>query len=359
MKTKKQLPSSLFSLFVLMLLCVLGLFFVFEASVAQSFSQFGHQYHFFYRQLQWFGVGVVAFIFGFFIPLSWLKRLSKSAYIFGLIMLLLVFIPGIGLEINGARRWFSIGGFSIQPVEFFKVSLVLFFANWLSVHQRVLPLLFSIAIPSLILLFQPDFGSMLVIIFIAFGIYFVSGGSVKKLLPVGLVTILLLIALIISSPYRFRRVQTFFNPESDPLGVSFQIRQITLALGSGGWFGQGLGNSQQKNAFIPEASSDSIFAIIGEEVGFVGSVFLIGLFSIHIHLLFKVSLKLEEGSFEQLLMSGLWLWVGGQALLNLSAVVALVPLTGLTLPYFSYGGSSLVSLLFFNGVGYKLSKTNK
>lgn len=356
MKKKKQLSSSLFSLFVLFLLCALGLFFVFEASVAESFAQYGHQYHFFYRQLQWFGVGAGAFITGLLLPLKWLKKLSPSLFIFGVIMLLIVFIPGIGLEINGAKRWFMIGGFSFQPVELFKVCLILFFANWLSQHQRILPLLFSIAIPTVILLMQPDFGSLLIILFIALGLYFVSGGSVKNLLPVGLITVLLLTILVISSPYRLRRVNTFFDPESDPLGASFQIRQISLALGSGSWFGQGLGNSQQKNAFIPEASSDSIFAIIAEEVGFVGSMLLLIFFVIHIYHLYKVSLRLKEGSFEQLLMSGLWLWVAGQALLNLSAIVALVPLTGLTLPYFSYGGSSLVSLLFLNGVGYKLSK---
>jgi cell division protein FtsW len=178
-------------------------------------------------------------------------------------------------------------------------------------------------------------------------------------LPIVGVAILLLSIAVFASPYRLRRVQSFIDPNIDPLGASFQIRQITLALGSGGFFGRGLGNSQQKYAFIPEASSDSIFAIIAEEVGFVGSLILFLLFSYYIFLFYKLSARLMVGSFEQLLIAGLWLWVSGQTLLNLAAIVALVPLTGLTLPFFSQGGSSLVSLLFLNGIGYKLARSTK
>ncbi len=356
-KKKKQLSKSTQILLSLFILCILGLFFVFEASVVESYANFGHQYHYFFRQLQWFGLGFVFFILGVLFPTKFIKKMAPYIFIGSIILLLAVFIPSIGLEINGAKRWFSVFGFSVQPVEFFKVSLVIFFASWLSKHQRLLPFLFSLGIPIFILLLQPDFGSMLIVLFIATGMFFVAGGSLQKLLPMVGVAILLLTVAVFASPYRLRRVKSFIDPNSDPLGASFQIRQITLALGSGGLFGRGLGNSQQKYAFIPEASSDSIFAIIAEEVGFVGSLILFLLFSYYIFLFYKLSVQLKTGSFEQLLVAGLWLWVSGQTLLNLAAIVALVPLTGLTLPFFSQGGSSLVSLLFLNGIGYKLARS--
>jgi len=355
-KKQKQLSKSTQILFLLFVLCLLGLFFVFEASVVESYANFGHQYHYFFRQLQWFGLGFLMFIFGLFLPIKFLEKMSPYIFIGSIILLLVVFVPSIGLEINGAKRWFSVFGFSIQPIEFFKVSLVIFFASWLSKHQRLLPFLVSLGIPVIILLLQPDFGSMLIILFIATGMFFVAGGSLQKLLPMIGIAILLLTVAVFASPYRLRRVKSFIDPNSDPLGASFQIRQITLALGSGGIFGRGLGNSQQKYAFIPEASSDSIFAIIAEEVGFIGSLILFALFAYYIFLFYETSMQLKMNSFEQLLVAGLWLWVAGQTLLNLAAIVALVPLTGLTLPFFSQGGSSLVSLLFLNGIGYKLAR---
>ena len=356
-KKKKHLSHSLKILWLLLILCLLGLFFVFEASIVESYANFGYQYHYFFRQLQWFGIGIAIFVLGSLFPIKYLERLSPYIFLSSVILLLVVFIPSIGLEINGAKRWFSIFGFSIQPVEFFKVSLVVYFANWLSKHQRVLPLLFSTSFPVIILLLQPDFGSLLIILFMATGMFFIAGGSIKKLLPIVVVVVVFLTIAVFTSPYRLKRVKSFIDPNSDPLGASFQIRQITLALGSGGVFGRGLGNSQHKYAFIPEASSDSIFAIVAEEVGFVGSMVLLFLFSYYVFLLYRLSIVLKTNSFEQLLVTGLWLWVSGQTLLNLAAIVALVPLTGLTLPFFSQGGSSLVSLLFLNGIVYKLART--
>jgi cell division protein FtsW len=194
---------------------------------------------------------------------------------------------------------------------------------------------------------------------IASGMFFIAGGNLKQILPVAVFTVLALTLAIITSPYRLKRIKTFFNPEIDPLGASFQVRQITLALGSGGWFGQGLGNSQQKYAYIPEASSDSIFAIVAEEIGFVGSLIILGLYAIYFYSIFQISQHLPEGSFAQLFSTGLLLWIAGQTLLNLAAIVVLVPLTGLPLPFFSYGGSSLVSMLLANGILVKSWRSQK
>lgn len=351
----KQLSQSWKIFILLQLLCIVGLFFIYEASAVESFAVHGHQYFFLGRQTQWYVVGMIAFLFGRFFPISVWQKLAKYLFLGALFSLILVFVPGIGMEINGAKRWFLIGTVSFQPVELFKMILILYLSSWLASHQRVAPFLFSIVPVMIILLLQPDFGSLLMVLFIALVLFFVAGGSIKQFLLPGIIGSLILVLAVVVTPYRLQRVRTFFNPESDPLGSSFQIRQITLALGSGGWWGKGLGNSQQKFAFIPEASSDSIFAIIGEEVGFIGSIFLLGLILLYLSLLFTVGMNQQPGSFEQLLVIGFWAWSAGQVLLNLAAVVALVPLTGLPFPYFSYGGSSLVSLLLMNGVVLKIA----
>lgn len=358
MKIRPQRSLSASFLLTLIVLCLIGLFFLFEASVSESFNRYGNQYYYFYRQLQWLVVGAACFVCGWIIPIKIWRQFSPIIFLLATLFLFVTLIPGLGIEINGARRWFEIGGISMQPVEFFKVALILYFSNWLSKHQRLLPLIASLLIPSIALMLQPDFGSLLVVIFIGISIYFIAGGSLKQLIPFVTGCLIILSLAVVLSPYRLRRVRSYLDPDHDPLGASFQIRQITLALGSGGFFGKGLGNSQQRFSFIPEASSDSIFAIIAEEVGLIGSLIILFLFIYYIYLTRRISLNQNCTGFEQLIVSGLWIWVAGQTLLNLAAVVALVPLTGLTLPFFSYGGSSLISLLFMNGIGYKIASIN-
>ena len=356
MKKKKTPAHSFYLIISLTVLCLLGLFFVFEASTAESFTIYGNQYHFVLKQAQWLLVGIVAFWLGSLIAIKSWKKIAGIIYFLGCIALLLVFVPGIGMELNGAHRWIDLGFSTFQPVEFFKFCLMMFFAWWMSQHQKLIPFIFLTGLPSIILLLQPDMGSLLVILMIAVGLFYVAGGEVKKLIPIAGLGILILATAILLSPYRLKRIQTFFNPESDPLGASFQVRQITLALGSGGLIGRGLGNSQQKYAYIPEASSDSIFAIVAEEVGFIGSLAILVMFAIYFYVLYQAMKQQPTGSFAQLIIAGVFLWIGSQTLLNLAAIVALVPLTGLPLPFFSAGGSSLVMMLFGNGVVYKLIK---
>jgi len=343
-------------LFALLILSVIGLFFVFEASTAESFITYGNSHHFLVRQLIWFGIGLAGFLLAYLVPLKVWPRVAPVVYVVLLILLGLTLVPSIGLEINAAKRWIDLGFTSLQPVEFFKLGLIIFFASWMSKHQRILPFVFLIALPAIILMLQPDVGSMLIILVISGSIYLASGGNLKKFLPILGVGLLFLIIAIFASPYRLRRVQTFFDPQSDPLGASFQIRQITLALGSGGWFGRGLGNSQQKYSFIPEVSSDSIFSIVAEEVGFVGSLLIVAVYSFLFYLIYKIALEQKSRSFEQLLAIGVLAWMAGQTILNLGSIVALLPLTGLPLPLFSYGGSSLVAMLFGAGLVYKMGR---
>jgi cell division protein FtsW len=192
---------------------------------------------------------------------------------------------------------------------------------------------------------------------VAVGIYFLAGAKMDFLIKLLIGGAIVLSLAVIVSPYRLKRVTTFLNPEADPLGASFHIHQITLALGNGGWFGRGLGQSRQKFSYIPEASTDSIFAIVAEEVGFIGSFFLLSLFAGYLWLSYRIWRQLEKGSFAYLLAGGIMIWIGIQICLNLAAIVALVPLTGIPLPFFSYGGTALVMVLFGTGILLGIGRT--
>ena len=353
--------NSLFSslIVLVLILSVIGLFFVFEVSTAESFRLTGHQFHFLFQQSKWLLLGLALMVLAIFIPSNWWQQTSFIFYLLTLVLLFLIFIPGFGIEINGARRWLQLSFFRFQPVELLKLTLVLFFSSWLCRHQRIRPLVFFTSLPVLLLFFQPDLGSLLVVISISVILYFVAGGdlwNMAKLLVFGLlfITISILVA-----PYRLRRVQTFFTPDTDITGTGFHVRQLKLALGSGGLFGRGIGQSKQKYSYIPEASTDSIFAIIGEELGFMGSLLVLTMLFSFTYLCFKVAKKYEPQSFEYLLCVGIASWVGIQTILNVAAVSSLIPFTGLPLPFFSAGGSSLVSLLMASGIVLRLSIQSK
>lgn len=360
MKTSAPPLRSINPAFILLLTTVLlsafGLLFVFEASVSESFSTFGHPYHFISRQLMWFGVGIVTLLIGYLLPLKIWRAAAWPLYGVALLLLIAVFIPGLGSRLNGAHRWIFIGGFSFQSVELMKLSLVVLFATWMTTHQRLLPFLFLTGLPALLVILQPDMGSLLILLGISFGMYFVAGGELKHLALIAGGGVLFLSIAILLAPYRLQRVTTFFNPELDPQGSSFHIRQITLALGNGGLFGQGIGNSRQKYAYIPEVSTDSIFAVVAEEIGFVGGTVLLGLFAVYFFSSYKLIRRLPNRSFGQLLGMGLLIWVMVQTILNISAVVALIPLTGVPLPFISYGGSSLMMIFMATGLTLQLSR---
>lgn len=340
-------------------LSLVGTLFVFEASVAESYALVGNQYHFFIQHLRWLAVGWVTLITTMVLPTAWWKKLAPLIYVATIFLLIMVLIPGIGLELNGARRWIQISSFTLQPVEPLKLSLILFFASWLSKHQRTVPFLFLTVIPVGLLLLQPDLGSSLIILVTAFGLFFAAGAKLSHFLLLTCLGILAVMLLILVQPYRLERLTTFLNPELDPLGSSFHIRQITLALGNGSWFGQGIGGSKQRFSYIPEASSDSIFAIIAEEVGFIGASTIIIFFGLYLFTAQKIVQQQQPGSFSYLLGIGITIWISAQTILNLAAVVALVPLTGLPLPFVSYGGTALVMTLSATGILSRMGTTRK
>lgn len=341
---------------LVIILSTLGLLFVFEASVAESLDTFGDRYYLFKQHLLGLVIGWFAFMAGLLIPAKFWLKVSPLLFLAGILSLILVFIPGIGLNLNGASRWLSVFGFTVQPVEFFKFSMITYLSAWLPKQKDLLPFLLVLSIPILLLILQPDLGSLLVVFTIATSMFFVAGGNLKHLGILGGLSLPLLVLAILISPYRLQRVLTFFNPESDPLGSSYHVRQIILALGRGGLFGQGLGNSTQRFSYIPEASTDSIFAIVAEEIGFMGSVVIICLFATLIYSIFKVVRESNNETEVKMFGYGLSIWITAQTLLNLSAVVALVPLTGVPLPFFSYGRTALIMILFATGVLLKTGK---
>jgi cell division protein FtsW len=355
-QTRFSIRNTLSLLITTLLLCLLGLLFVFDASVAEAYATFHNQYYFLQQHAIWFGVGLGTMIIGYLTPIAVWKKCSTLMFIGGIALLIGVFIPGIGRNLNGANRWIFFGSFGFQPVEPMKFALIAFFSSWLTKHQRFLPFILTTGLAALLVILQPDLGSLLVLTSIAVGLYFVAGGKMLYLFGIGAIGLTFLTLAVVTSSYRMDRVRTFFNPELDPLGNGFHVRQITLALGRGGMFGQGIGNSRQKFSYIPEASTDSIFAIIAEEVGFVGSAILIALFGWFFSIILRIIAHTPEHSFEHLLSWGIFFWLAIQTTLNLAAVVVLVPLTGIPLPFFSYGGTSLVMLLFIIGILLRISK---
>ncbi len=342
--------SSKIFLTLLTILSLIGLFFVFEASTVESFKLFGHQYYFFRQQALWLVLSfVVMFVVSKF-KVGFFEKYALPIYFFGILLLFLTLIPGIGLKLNGARRWIILPFGTLQTVEVFKFAIINFYAWLLAKKLNIISFLFFLFWPVLLILLQPDFGSLMVLVASSIIMYFLAGGPIKFLTMLFAGGFLLGLLIVIFSPYRRDRLMTFLNPEENVQGESYHVRQITLALGGGSWFGRGIGNSQQKYSYVPEASSDSIFAIVAEEIGFIGSLFIIFLFvGFFVSANLMVRNKVLE-SYDYLLFYGILSWIAIQLLFNLSAVVVVLPLAGMPLPFFSQGGSSLLMLFFASGV---------
>jgi len=344
---------------VIISLSLLGFLLMFDSSVIESYQTFGSPYALIRQQALGLVLGMIAFISTFILPPRFWIKFGNVGYIIGIFLLALVFVPGIGVELNGARRWVNAGFTLLQPIEVFKFLFIVSFAKWFSKHQRIRPFLALTAIPVFLLLLQPDLGSTLLLIFIATGMFFIAGGSLKKISLIGLSILPLVMLAIFLSPYRLERLKTFLNPNYDLQGSSFHMHQAIVAIGGGGFFGKGIGNSSQKFSYVPETSTDSIFAIVGEELGFVGAFSLIIAFGLFFWLVYKTAQLPNNNPEIRLLVFGLLLWIAGQTLLNLSAIVGLIPLTGTPLPFFSYGRSSLIMILFASGNILQVARQNR
>lgn len=362
---KKGTLDILFLIAVIML-SVFGIIMIYSASYVWAEYKFSDPFKFVKHQSLFFIIGIIMMIIISKIDYKIYLKKSNIILLVSIILLILVLIPGFGTIRNGSRSWFGIGSFGIQPSEFTKLSLIIFTAKYLSKNERdiknikkgILPILgVTMLIFSLIML-QPDFGTGIIIVLSIIGLLFVAGVNMKFFLYLGVLGILGVIGLIIVAPYRLERILSFINPWSDPLGSGFQIIQSLYAIGPGSLFGFGFLNSRQKHFYLPEPQTDFIFSIISEEFGFVGILIIAILFLIIIVRGFRISRNCKD-KFSKYLVFGLIFQISIQAMLNLMVVVGLIPVTGVTLPFLSYGGSSLLITLIEIGIILNISRQQK
>lgn len=338
---------------------VVGLVFVADISAPQALSFFNDKFYFFKQQIVWAGIGIVAMLVISKVDYRFWKKIAVPFFFVAVVLLIAVLIPGISLRALGARRWISIGPINFQPSEVVKLALALYLAK-VSDSKLSKPLAYFIplAIVCGLIMLQPDLGTTLVVGMIGVVQIFVAGVPLLYFFGTLFIGIISVALLILVSPYRRDRLMTFLSVTSDPLGKEYHIRQILLALGSGGLFGLGIGQSRQKYLFLPEAATDSIFAAISEEIGFVGSFILISLFAYFVLKAFTIASHAPD-EFSKILAVGITAWIGGQVILNISSMTALTPLTGIPLPFFSYGGTSLLMILASCGILLNISRHSK
>ncbi|API93799.1 stage V sporulation protein E [Virgibacillus pantothenticus] len=351
---------------VIISLLVIGVVMVYSSSFVWAEYKFNDAWFYVKRQLLFAGAGVGAMIFTMNLPYTTWKKYAKLILLLCFGLLFLVLIPGIGIVRGGAQSWIGIGAFSIQPSEFMKLGLIIFLAAYLSSYQKYITSFKKGFLPSILLIFsafglimlQPDLGTGMVLVLTCMVMVFTAGARMSHFLGLGIIGIVGFIGLVLSAPYRISRITAFLNPWEDPLGDGFQIIQSLYAIGPGGLMGLGLGKSLQKYFYLPEPQTDFIFAILGEELGFIGGSAVIILFLLLLWRGIKVSLEAPD-SFSRFLALGIVSMLAIQAMINISVVIGLIPVTGITLPFLSYGGSSLTLILCSVGILLNISKYTK
>ena len=342
-----------------LILITWGIFTLATVSFPYSLQKHGNAWFFFIHQLIMISIGAILGFITFKIPLKKLKKWTFFLFLATLIILPLTFLPKIGVKIGGAKRWIALGSVLIQPSEILKLTFILYLAAWLSEKTKskkfssklMWPFLVILGIMLAILILQPDMTTIIIIIITGLSMYFASKTPLKHIIALFVLLFLLFALFTVTSPYRFSRVKTFLNPNKQALKQAYQINQSLIAVGSGKTFGIdkgfAFGLSRQKFGFLPHPMTDSIFAIIGEELGFFGCTILILLFLLFAWRGFIISKKLGDKSkeFERLLVLGIIIWIITQAFLNIGGIIKLLPLGGVPLPFFSYGGSHIITEL--------------
>ena len=331
-----------------------GLLMVFSASPTMAMSV-GDSFYYLKKHLASLLVGSFALYAGFKIDHGLLKNWSTYIISATLFLLLIVFIPGAGIGLGGARRWVYFGLFTFQPAEISKIALIIFLAKELSsktLARAMWPCLAATLTALLLILKEPDLGTAMIIAMIAFALFFLAGTPIKHFAAVIVASLSGLLFISLTSAYRMKRLLAYLNPWSDPRGVGFHIIQSLIAVGSGGLFGVGLGGSKQKFFYLPQNYTDFIFAIFCEEMGLLGALSVLLLFFLFIVRGIRIARSAPD-AFSLLLSAGIVSWIGFQAILNMSVVVGMLPTTGIPLPFISYGGTSLIATLF--GVGLLLN----
>lgn len=339
------------------ILSLIGLFFVFEASSVRSFQQYGDSFHFFKLQAIWIGLGIAAMAFFSAFDYHNLYYLAFFFILGTIILLSIVLIPSIGYQAGGARRWIDLGLFNLQPTELAKLSVIVYLSSWFmnKERKRFFSFMILLSVLMLLIILQPDMGTAIIVFFLGITIYFLAGIELWYLIFLVPASIGIFLLLVKISPYRLKRILAFFDPKLDPLGITYHINQILISLESGALLGLGLGASRQKYLYLPEAHTDSIFAIIGEEFGFIGGFLII---SVYIYLTYRIYQIAQHAPdrFGKLLAGGIFAFFNLQAIVNLAGMVNLLPLTGVPLPFISYGGSNLLVSFILIGIIINISK---
>jgi len=359
----RKLTPDMWLFGVAVVLLSAGVVMVYSASAIVAADRFHDPYFFLKRQLFWALLGSSAMLVAIRVDYRKLERFVLPALIVAGVLLVLVLVPPIGQAINGTRRWIRLGAVSFQPVELAKLALVFYLAAFVARRQEVLgevrrglvpPLLVAGAFAGLVFV-QPDLGNCLTLIALTFGLLYLAGAPVRHLLWALAPALPLLAVAIYAAPYRLRRMTAFWDPWSDPRGSGFQIIQSWLAFGNGGLIGQGIGGSRQKLFYLPEAHTDFIFAVVGEELGFAGAALFVALFAVLIWRGLRIGLRTAE-PFGAYLALGITLLIATQTLVNLGVVTGLLPTKGLPLPFVSFGGSALLMTMVSTGVLLNISQ---
>ncbi len=337
------------------LLSLFGLIMIYSASNIWAGYKYGNPYKYVLNQGIFFIIGLILMFIISNINYNIYKKYAKVILLTCVVLLILVLIPGIGTVRNGSRSWFGIGSFGIQPSEFTKLALIIYTSKYLTNHKNMFYIIFITLLIFGIIMLQPDFGTGTILVMSIFGLLFINGLKISWIVKIACVGVVGITGLILVAPYRLSRILSFLDPWSDPLGSGFQIIQSLYAIGPGGLFGLGFGNSIQKHFYLPEPQTDFIFSIISEEFGFLGiliiSILFLNLFINGVN----IALKCED-KFAKNLCFGIIFGLAFQCLLNLMVVVGLIPVTGVTLPFFSYGGSSLLVSMASMGIVLNISR---
>ena len=360
---KKNLHIYLF--FAVLILCIFGLIMIYSSSYIWAEYKFNDSLKYVKQQGLFLIIGTLIMYLISKVDYRVYKDNAWKLFIICVVLLILVLIPGIGSVRNGSRSWFGIGSFGIQPSEFAKLSLIILTSNYLTNSNKFIKDIKKGVIPIIVILFfvfglimlQPDFGTGMIIVVSIIALLYVAGVNMKFFFGLGAIGIIGIIILIVIAPYRMDRITSFLNPWSDPLGTGFQIIQSLYAIGPGGIFGMGFLNSRQKHFYLPEPQTDFIFSIISEEFGIIGILIVSSLFLFILYSSIKIALKCED-PFGKYLAFGMIFQMLIQAVMNLCVVIGLIPVTGVTLPFLSYGGSSLLVSMASIGIILNISRNN-
>ncbi|HVM41843.1 MAG TPA: putative lipid II flippase FtsW [Acidimicrobiia bacterium] len=347
----------------IVVLNVVGLVMIMSASSVTALENYGSSWAFFTRQLLFTAIGVVAFLVASRFDYRRLARLAGPLLVVTVGLLLLVFVPGLGVHVSGSSRWISLGPFNLQPSELAKLAVLVFGADVLARRADLVddwrlalrPVLLVFGGLALIVMKQPDMGTTIVLAIIVATLLFAGGVPVRHLLPIGGAGLAAAVILAFSAPYRRARVLSFLDPFSDPGNTGYQAVQSLIAFGSGGLFGVGLGAGRAKWLFLPNAHTDFIFSIIGEELGLVGALFVVALFVAFAVLGLRTAARARD-RFGFLLATAITVWIVGQAVINMGAAIGLLPVTGVPMPFVSFGGSALVTVMAASGVLVNIAK---